>query len=255
MAAKGRKIDHQIPFLVAVVLISACLCSLFGDRARPKETNRATQNNASVHSEEPFHTRSVKTPAGHLSQKWGPVAAAIRDELQTISLCSRTPDKCSSDGAMKFHDIIKMASEYEGQVRLNQINRAVNLAVKYTTDARKYGIPDHWATPFDTLRSGEGDCEDYAITKYALLRAMDMPASNLRIVLVFDTRRKEYHAVAATHLGRAWLILDNGRPGTLEDAKLANYHPLFIIDDSGVRTLYRPARADGSKILNWNRMQ
>jgi hypothetical protein len=47
----------------------------------------------------------------------------------------------------------------------------------------------------------------------------------------------------------------NGRPGTLEDAKLANYHPLFIIDDSGVRTLYRPARADGSKILNWNRMQ
>jgi hypothetical protein len=33
-------------------------------------------------------------------------------------------------------------------------------------------------------------------------------------------------------------------------AQRAEYHPLFIIDESGVRTLYRPARADGSKILN-----
>jgi predicted transglutaminase-like cysteine proteinase len=151
MAAKGRKIDHQTPILVAVALFSACLWSLFGDCAvaSAKETNRATQNNASVHSDEPFHTRSIKTPAGHLSQKWGPIAATIRDELQTISLCSETPDKCSSDGATKFRNIIKMASEYEGQVRLNQINRAVNLAVKYTTDARKHGIPDHWG---DTIR-------------------------------------------------------------------------------------------------------
>jgi hypothetical protein len=84
---------------------------------------------------------------------------------------------------------------------------------------------------------------------------MNMPASNLRIVFVFDPRRKEYHAVEATHLGHAWLILDNGRPGTLEDAKLANYHPLFIIDDSGVRMLYRPARADGSNELEPNAIE
>jgi predicted transglutaminase-like cysteine proteinase len=156
---------------------------------------------------------------------------------------------------MKFRNIIKMASEYEGQVRLNQINRAVNLAIKYTTDARKHGVPDHWATPFDTLESGEGDCEDYAITKYALLRAMNWSASDLRIVLVFDSKRKQCHALEATHLGHAWLILDNGMPGTVEDAKLANYHPLFIVDDSGVRSLYRPPRADGSRITDWNRMQ
>lgn len=261
MKARGEKIDRETPIpvkpLVTVLLMSACLWNLFGNwntTVSAKETNTATPSNANVRSDEPFHTRSVVTPAGHLLQKWGPVAAAIRDEIDAISVCSETPDKCSSDGAMKFRNIIKMASEYEGRVKLNQINRAVNLAVKYTTDARKHGIPDHWATPFDTLESGEGDCEDYAITKYALLRAMHWPASDLRIVLVFDGRRKEYHAVEATHLGHTWLILDNGISGTLEDAKLANYHPLFIVDDSGVRTLYRPPRGDGSKIMNWNKM-
>ena len=64
------------------------------------------------------------------------------------------------------------ALKYEGRAKLGN-NRAVNLAAKCTTDTRKHRIPDHWATPFETIGSGTGDCEDYAITKYALLRALN----------------------------------------------------------------------------------
>jgi hypothetical protein len=120
---------------------------------------------------------------------------------------------------------------------------------------RAHDIPDRWATPFDTLESGKGDCEDYAITKFVLLRAMNWPAKDLRIVLVYISRKREYNAVEATHLEHDWLILDNALSAISPDAKLPGYHPLFVIDESSVRMLYRPDRADQPKTNNWNKVE
>ncbi len=238
--------------LMSVILIAAILSS------SSISLNWAVAQNVetvSVRPDEPFHTRTADTAIGHLAQKWRPVESAIRDELNTVATCSAATDKCSSDGAIKFRNIMSEASGYEGRARLTHINRAVNVAVKYTRDTEKHGIPDHWATPFDTLESGKGDCEDYAITKFALLRAMNWPAKDLRIVLVYINRKREYHAVEATRLGHDWLILDNAHSVIVPDRKLPNYHPLFVIDESAVRMLYRPADADQSKINNWNKME
>ena len=104
------------------------------------------------------------------------------------------------------------------------------------------------------LKSGQGDCEDYAIVKYALLRAMMWPANELRIVIVWDGRSRDYHAVEATHLGHAWLILDNASLIISEDVNVRNYHPLFIITELSVRQLRRPAAADEAKAMKWNKM-
>jgi predicted transglutaminase-like cysteine proteinase len=233
--------------LTAVVLLSSILLNWaaaqnveFAD-ARPDD--------------EPFHTSIAGTPIGNLTQKWLPVERAIHDELEVVAACSAAMDKCSSDAALKFRNIMDEASRYEGRARLAYINRTVNLAVKYTTDTRVHGIPDDWATPFDTLESGKGDCEDYAITKFALLRAMNWPAKDLRIVLVYFSRKQEYHAVEATRLEHDWLILDNALAGISPDTKLQRYQPLFVIDQSTVWMLRRPTPADQSKIDNWNRME
>jgi predicted transglutaminase-like cysteine proteinase len=209
----------------------------------------------SVRPDEPFHTRTAATANAHLTQKWQAVERAVNDELATVAACSKATDKCSSDAATKFRNIVNEASGYEGRARLAYINRTVNLAVKYTDDTRTHGIPDHWATPFDTLGSGKGDCEDYAIAKFALLRATNWPANDLRIVLVYIRSNREYHAIEATHLGHDWLILDNALSGISPDTKLPSYHPLFVVDESAVRMLYHPARADQSKINNWNKIE
>jgi predicted transglutaminase-like cysteine proteinase len=198
---------------------------------------------ASVRRGEPFHRSLVLKHEGSVWKKWQPVARAIGEQLDIVTACAQAPDKCSSGAALKFLSIMDEASKYEGRARLGNLNRAVNLAVKYTTDPRKHGIPDHWATPFDTLESGTGDCEDYAIAKYALLRALKWPASQLRIVLVWDGRSRDYHAVEATLLTRDWLILDNGTLVISAANKLPYYHPLFIIDDSSVQELTHPSGA------------
>jgi predicted transglutaminase-like cysteine proteinase len=226
--------------LIAVIL--SLSISLNSAAARKLESGSGLSN-------EPFHTRTG-VANGHLTQKWQQVERAIDDELKIVAACSEATGKCSSHAAIKFRKIMNEASGYEGRARLAHINRAVNLAVKYTSDTDKHGIPDHWATPFDTLESGTGDCEDYAITKFAMLRAMNWPADDLRIVLVYVSSKREYHAVEATRLAHDWLILDNALAGISPDTKLPRYHPVFATDESTVRVLLRPARADQSKINN-----
>ena len=54
-----------------------------------------------------------------------------------------------------------------------------------------------------------GDCEDYAIWKYAQLSAMGFAHDDLRLVVVHDRRYRVDHAVLAVQLEGEWLILDN----------------------------------------------
>lgn len=48
---------------------------------------------------------------------------------------------------------------------LEEINEYINEAVKYTADSG-----DYWQSPRLTLRRKRGDCEDYCVAKYAMLR-------------------------------------------------------------------------------------
>ena len=42
-------------------------------------------------------------------------------------------------------------------------------------DAEVWGQVDYWASPLETLQSGMGDCEDFAIAKYFTLLALGVP--------------------------------------------------------------------------------
>lgn len=69
--------------------------------------------------------------------------------------------------------------------------------VRYYTDMRHWGIEDYWSTPVETLASEGADCEDYAIAKYFSLKALGVPAQNLRITYVRALRWNVAHMVLA----------------------------------------------------------
>lgn len=80
-------------------------------------------------------------------------------------------------------------------------------------------VPSRWSTLGEFLRRG-GDCEDYATSKYQLLRTLGVPASDLRVVVVLDGATREHHAVLAVRRPgeeKAWLLdsddqIHRGRP-------------------------------------------
>ena len=91
-----------------------------------------------------------------------------------------------------------------------------------------------------TLASGRGDCEDYAILKYHVLRQAGTPAADLKIVLLRDTTTREDHAVLAAREGERWYILDNRRAGFYVDNDLPHYLPLFALNQDGVQLFAAP---------------
>lgn len=108
------------------------------------------------------------------------------------------------------------------------VNKLVN-QTRYIVDQRNWGQSDYWATPVEFLKRG-GDCEDFAIAKYAALKSLGFPEERLRIAIVQDTVKNIPHAVLVAYTNEGAYILDN-QIKTLVDAERAGrYRPIYSIN-------------------------
>jgi predicted transglutaminase-like cysteine proteinase len=184
---------------------------------------------------EPFGLFASTLSFGALREKWLDVERKLDDERVQLALCDGDRDRCVSPAALRLLAIVDNARAREGRARLGEINRAINLAIRPMSDLAQHGAVDVWSSPLVTFAHGAGDCEDYAIAKFAALHLAGVSPDDLRIVIVHDTIRGEDHAVAAARLDGHWLTLDNRRMAMVEDAYVRNYRPLFVIDQHGVK--------------------
>jgi hypothetical protein len=130
--------------------------------------------------------------------------------------------------------IISVGDGHIGRARVGLVNRAVNLAITARADEAQWGVEDHWTSPFETLGSRGGDCEDYAIVKYVALREAGLSREDVKIVILRNVFPNDYHAVAAARVNEEWLILDN-RWLTLVRDTMIRATPEFLFDDDGIR--------------------
>ena len=124
--------------------------------------------------------------------------------------------------------------------RVEIVNRNVNQAIRYVSDFQQHGVADLWSSPFETLASGMGDCEDYAIAKFAVLLASGISEADIKMLLVRDMAVREDHAVLAVRVEGRWLVLDNRYSRLAEARDLPNFMPLFAIDHDGVSLFAAP---------------
>lgn len=202
---------------------------------------------------EPF--RLAPDPAGErFADKWREVSAAIVADRAVLAACRAVPAGCP-EAARRFGAIVALAQAETGRARLGHLNRAVNLAITYTSDLVQHGRDDVWSPPLATFASGMGDCEDYAIAKYVALLEAGIAQEDLRIVVV-DERWSGLHAVASARLDDAWLVLDNRRMALIEDRDLAGYRAVATLDgratgavmaDAGVAMTHAPPPAGASE--------
>jgi predicted transglutaminase-like cysteine proteinase len=185
-------------------------------------------------SAEPFGLFADASSDGALRQKWLRLKQRFDDDMVQLALCDGDRDGCVSPPALRLLSIVDRARGRDGRARLGETNRAINLAIRATSDLAQYGEEDVWSAPIATFASGSGDCEDYAIAKVAALRLEGVPAEDLRIVIMRDSLRGEDHAVAAVRLGGHWLMLDNRHMAIVEDDGLRNYEPRFVIGASAL---------------------
>jgi len=216
--------------------ILACGMAWFGPAADLAAATLMTPGAASLirKSAEPFGLFTSTLSEGALREKWRGVERKLDDERVQLALCDGDRERCASPAALQFLAIVDDARARDGRARLGEVNRAINLSIKATSDWAQYGEIDVWSSPLVTFAHGAGDCEDYAIAKFVALRQAGISPDDLRIVVMRDTIRGEDHAVAAARLDGRWLMLDNRRMAMVEDADVRNYRPMFVIDQSGV---------------------
>jgi len=190
-------------------------------------------------SEEPFGLFTFRAPEGLLWIKWRGVEARMRAELKSIADCEADGEHCPA-GARKFLSLGNVASEMNPRSRVEMINRSLNNVVRYVGDYQQHGVADLWSSPLETLSAGAGDCEDYAIAKYAMLSAAGIPESNLKLLLVRDRAVRQDHAVLAVRVDGRWMVLDNRYSSLSETQDLPHFMPLFAINGAGVSLFAAP---------------
>jgi len=177
---------------------------------------------------------SVAIPAGHvaMTMRWVELNTSDHSAFFTDGCETQFTSACTStfgQTTIAAYETALTESPFEA---LTLVNREVNSAIAYQSDAGNWGVGDYWATPAEIARNGRGDCEDYATAKMWLLLALGFSPDQLQLVILQDTRRGLYHAVLAVHLDGQRYILDNLSNTVRRDSQIGNYMPLisFVAD-------------------------
>jgi predicted transglutaminase-like cysteine proteinase len=184
---------------------------------------------------EPFGLATDVIVGGPLRTKWLDASAAIMADLSTAMDCNTHRESCTSAAALRLLAMADEAHARSGLARFGETNRAVNLAIRPMSDQAQYGVEDRWSAPLATLTSGAGDCEDYAIAKYAALQLAGVDGKDLRLIILRNIQTEEDHAVVAARLNDGWYLLDNRHMAMVRDTQLTGYRPLFVLDANGVK--------------------
>lgn len=177
---------------------------------------------------EPFATASPASSTLRAPQKW----LDARDAIEAEAACLAKVDGGCARGQLPGH--LARWRAMDRQTQMIAVNHWVN-QYDYDSDVRVWGQRDYWAPLSAFVARGKGDCEDFAIAKYTLLRAIGVAATDLRLVIVNETRRDVLHAVLSVRIGDNWQMLDNMDASPRNDTEVTGYVPVMQFSDAGAK--------------------
>jgi predicted transglutaminase-like cysteine proteinase len=136
---------------------------------------------------------------------------------------------------------------------LLDVNRTLN-RIRFVDDMDHWGEADYWATPAESVASNGGDCEDFAIAKYFLLKELGIPIARLRMTYVKATRLNQAHMVLAYYPrpNAEPLVLDNLEDAVRPASQRTDLIPVYSFNDEEVWIETRGRSGSPTQIRNWN---
>lgn len=178
------------------------------------QATAATQNNGLFRTDE---KKSSRTAA---FKKWHRAIDRFHDRNNSVR---------NQPQMRRWKAFIRRTRRLSRIQQLRAVHRFVN-GFAYRTDRRNYGRADYWATPSQFFARG-GDCEDFAIVKYLTLKKLGWSVNRMRLVVLFDKRLRQNHAVLAVFHGGRRYILDNQFRAVMRDTQIRHYRPIYSINE------------------------
>ena len=170
---------------------------------------------------------SINSQPESMFAKWRSMLARQAAEENSSSACQRRDGHVCIPKAM-LQKVRFKQGESAGE-KLFVVNKAVN-RYRYRSDKSIWGNRDYWAAPSEFFAKGKGDCEDFAIAKYYVLRALGFAAADMRLVIVKDMKAKDFHAVLAVSIDGIDYILDNRTNRLLVAEKQTYMKPIYALN-------------------------
>ncbi|WP_426211232.1 transglutaminase-like cysteine peptidase [Massilia sp. TWP1-3-3] len=153
--------------------------------------------------------------------------------------------QAAAAGSNALRDWAKMLDDNRQQttdIKLIKVNEFFNRRIAFADDLAVWGKSDFWATPFETMTKGKGDCEDFVIAKYFSLLDMNVPDVQLRLIYVRARLGGPSSSLQQAHMVLAYyptpdadpMILDNLITDIRPAARRADLTPVFSFNRLGV---------------------
>jgi predicted transglutaminase-like cysteine proteinase len=141
-----------------------------------------------------------------------------------------------------WQKLLKDAKDLPINDKLKRVNEFFNRHIHYATDWEVWNQEDYWATPMESLSKGRGDCEDYVIAKYFVLRELGVPDKQLRLIYVkakiggADSTTQEAHMILAYYAAPESepLVLDSLINDIRPASRRPDLTPIFSFNSEGI---------------------
>ncbi|MDD4329589.1 MAG: transglutaminase-like cysteine peptidase [Aliarcobacter sp.] len=154
--------------------------------------------------------------------------------------------------------MIESSKDEDTLNKIKNVNDFFN-KIPYKTDLSTWGVKDYWATPFEFMGIGAGDCEDYAIAKYFSLIKLGIPDEKLRITYVSykkaNSKFEQAHMVLTYYhkVGVEPVVLDNINKTLQVASKRPDLVPVYSFNASGLwqAKTKGEARVGNNELKSW----
>jgi predicted transglutaminase-like cysteine proteinase len=214
----GSETDIRVPALIVVLSLLAPLTAEAGYRFED----------------------GVYLGSAELLADWSDTLARAQEQHSEVEACLADLDLCPAR-MRGLHTVMARAPELSRERQIRLIHRYVNKR-NYRNDRggevtsnltdQPVRLRSRWSTLAEFMHRG-GNCQDYATSKYQLLRLLGMPAEDLRVVVVFDRATRTHHAVLAARLedGAIWLLDSDD---TIYRSRPFGYRFVYALNESSI---------------------
>lgn len=160
--------------------------------------------------------------------QWRRVSHQLPAQAAAVRACLE--GDCKSAAAMRLAEFVVNGRTAERMTQLKRVQKAVNRQ-RYLEDRDQFAREDLWQTPLAFVDRG-GDCEDFAIAKYFVLKLLGFSIADLRIAVLTGTERNEVHAVLLVRVQGQWHVLDNRYDEPTSLARYREWTPQYALNET-----------------------
>ena len=178
-------------------------------------------------------------------------------ELIDNSLLDRAEKKYNLFAKNRFIDInttlLQELQEAKEIRKLNIVNTWVN-QIRYASDKKVYHTNDYWATLYEFVGKNRGDCEDYTIAKYYILKELGVDPKRMKFTYVIYRDR---HGKRISHMVLSYFRVP--QPKTSNDILILGNNNRLILPASKRKDIIKVIKMingdTGPKSKKWKKLE